>query len=163
VPGEALESLFGIYIFSTDSEQLVKRHSFEEIRSSLHLPPGQRFVLLSDVFDFLERGGLYNPAVGLGVVQISCNTFYSMKNGEKRIITPFNIWADKNTVQSCIALENMYHIADAEYRALDLLDAREFDRKYPIFGAVLPVFVRESRRTGKNEGEAQGAMMDLVE
>ncbi len=162
IPGDKLSQLYGIYVFSTDSTQPVDFYNFDAIRDTLGLPMAQRYLYLSDAFGYLEKAGMYDHAIGLGVIQMSCNTFYSMKNGNKRLITPFDIWTDTGTINACVAAESMYHIADSEYRSLDLLDSKELDEKYPS-GIVLPVFVDEKRGVGKNEGGPLIAMMDLVE
>lgn len=98
------------------------------------VPGAEIGMKLSQCFEFLERAGIYNPAVGLGFIQISCNMF-GMDTGQFTKI----LWQSNTAFRkACYSIQSVWNIADNEYRELDLLDYDEINQKYEV-PIVLPV------------------------
>ncbi len=100
------------------------------------VPDREIGVKLSQCFEFLERTGIYDPSVGLGFIQISCNMFETDTGRFTK-----NLW-ETNTAfrKACHSIRSIWHIVDNEYRELDLLDFDEINKKYAL-PIVLPVVI----------------------
>lgn len=125
-----------MYIHYPDGR--VMQVPFTEIYETLGLgefPEKDIMLKLSDFFEYLERVGVYKPSVGVGVIQISCHPF------EKDVSnlpnpTPFNAlitsknFKNKTILKACENIMTVWHMADTEYKSLDLLTASELTKKY---------------------------------
>jgi hypothetical protein len=98
------------------------------------VPDREIGVKLSQCFEFLERTGIYDPSVGVGFIQISCNMFETDTGRFTK-----DLWqTNKAFRDACYSVQSLWHIADNEYRELELLDFDEINTKYAL-PIVLPV------------------------
>ena len=142
---------FGLYIYYPDKSRPVRYIDPSLINNKVS------YFHLSDIFDFLKRGKLYNPEVGIGVIQLSCNTFYKDYKPSKVFIESGNLDKSETLLRNCYIIEEIYQQANAEYYELDLLDGYQISEKY---GKVKVPIV--SSRKGKRESDELLEMMKKV-
>jgi hypothetical protein len=132
---------FGLYIYYPDKLRVVE-----------YIPPGAikkgaNFLHLSDVAEFLKKSKYYNEDVGLGLIQVSCNSLYKdYKSKVKTFIMKGNLTRNKNLSKKCHAIEEFYQTANTEYNSLELLSSQELKSKYgpePIF---IPIISKQARK-----------------
>ena len=126
---DTITSLLGLYVHMPNGT--IRQYTPKQV-SEL---PNPR-LYLSEVYQFIQgQEDLWNPAVGVALVILSCQA-YGYSN--RRELQEKNIWLSPTIPEACHAVEMAQQEANVEYQSLDLLDKRQLRMAYPRL--LFPVF-----------------------
>jgi hypothetical protein len=136
---------FGVYLYPPERSRNVQYISLGTAKA----------LRLSDVLSFLKTNRHYDPAIGIGIIHLTCNTFYKDYVDETKVF--LNEGDIPALSEACQAIEEVYHKANTEYLATERLGAQALRKKYGM--TVFPIL---SNRRARWEPPEVLAMMKAV-
>ncbi len=120
-----------------EAKATVYKYNNSSFKPTIVTPGIDAIIKLSQIFEYLEKTGVYKPDVGIGLIQFSCNMFET-----NNTISKETYLKNASVRKACSSVRNIWHIANTEYKTLDLLDSDEIEKKYklPIVIPVDPVY-----------------------
>lgn len=145
------KKVMGLYVYYPDEyKRPAEFIDIDTIYNTLGLT--KYFFKLSDVFNYIEKTGIYTHDRGIGFIQVSCRGFYAANNNKKISLYPKFILQSKALQEACWKVSEIVHKANNEYMSLDLLDSEELAKKYEL-PIIMPVFLGLKASPKTNMGE----------
>lgn len=145
----------GLYVHMPDN---TIHHFKPSVLSADHKPT----LPLSELFTFIQSTpAIWNPAVGVAIVLISCQSYGMSAIGR---LEQENIWMISDLAQGCDMLESLQQKANVEYQAVELYGRRQLRDEYPVihFPVFSDVISRAMGATPRKLNEVSEILMGFV-